>query len=142
MQSRNSKRWLSLLAIMWLPAFTVTDGDTVREAGTSYRIVGLNTPELHAQCPAEQALARAAKARLMELAPNSTLVPVPCECPPGTAGTYRCNYGRACAKLLVGGQPYGYVRDWADIAISEGLAEPYICRNGHCPRRKDWCAGH
>jgi endonuclease YncB( thermonuclease family) len=125
---------LSTCTITHAGDFYVTDGDTVRQAGVSYRIVGLNAPELHAQCDSELKSALQAKARLVELRPSATLTPVLC------AGDHVLDlYGRHCAKIAVT-MPDGSVRDWADIAIAEKLAEPYVCTHGHCPRRRDWCA--
>jgi hypothetical protein len=58
---------------------------------------------------------------------------VPCACRPGTEGTPRCNYGRACGILTVGG------RDVAGLLIREKLARPYYCGRTSCPRRGGWC---
>jgi hypothetical protein len=58
---------------------------------------------------------------------------VQCSCPAGTQGTEACNYGRDCARLRSHG------RDVANIMISEGLAERYVCGATSCPRRRSWC---
>lgn len=102
------------------------DGDTIRHLGVSYRIVGLNTPETRqAKCPAEARQGYAAKRRLEALWPTARLEPVPC---------HGWNYGRRCARLRLADG-----RDWADVAVAEGLAERYECVKGRCPRRKEWC---
>jgi endonuclease YncB( thermonuclease family) len=42
----------------------IVDGETVRIAGVSIRLTDFDTPELHAKCPKEYALALAAKREL------------------------------------------------------------------------------
>lgn len=108
------------------------DGDTVRQDGITYRLIGFDTPELNARCPQELDLAIRAKARLEQLTPRSSLIPVPCACKPGTEGTSLCNYGRSCAILSINGT------NVAQTMIAEGLARTYICTD-RCPRRKSWC---
>lgn len=114
----------------------VVDGDTIRFRGETYRLVGFNTPETYdARCPAERRLGEAAKARLRALVAGGglDLQRVRCACRPGTEGTRRCNYGRACGVLKARG------RDVAEILIGEGLAERYVCAGASCPRRRNWC---
>jgi micrococcal nuclease len=113
----------------------VIDGDTVVQSGQHFRLVGLNTPELSASCHYEWQIADRAKARLIQLVSGPTrLKRVSCNCRWYPEGHPKCNYGRLCARLFVNGL------DWASIAIREGLAEPYNCQNGRCPRRRDWCS--
>lgn len=113
------------LRILLLPALVqVIDGDTVRQRGTTIRLQGYNTPELHGQCPDEERLARRAKARLEALVREGAFVVLN----PG-----RCGYGRRCGSMILNGKDVG------DILISEGLAEPYRCVDNHCPRRRSWC---
>src|SRR5689334_5378577 len=115
----------------------VVDGDTVRHRGQVYRLVGFDTAERgdRAQCDAERRLAEKASERLRLLIAggNADLRRVPCECRPGEEGTPRCNYGRLCGSLTVGG------RDVGQILISERLAHPYVCSAGRCPRKQSWC---
>lgn len=112
------------------PAYII-DGDTFRAAGQTYRIVGLNTPELRSKCNRETELALRAKARLRELWPGATWVRVNCAQGPLD------KYGRMCAQVTV--QWGGLRKDWAHVAHLEGLAELYDCPRGRCPQRKDWC---
>jgi endonuclease YncB( thermonuclease family) len=119
--------------------FTITDGDTIHIDGQSrgMRLVGLNAPETwQPQCPEEKALGERAKARLRQLVSSATLdvQRVPCSCPPGTEGTYACNYGRSCGILRANG------RDVGQILIAEGLAVPFVCGVTRCPRTpRPWC---
>jgi endonuclease YncB( thermonuclease family) len=75
----------------------VYDGDTIFTRDGGIRVVGLNAPERgsRAQCKAERILADRAKARLQQIVDaGAVLRRVPCSCPPGTEGTFVCNYGR------------------------------------------------
>jgi hypothetical protein len=54
---------------------------------------------------------------------------------PGEEGTSRCNYGRVCGVLTVGGREVG------QILIAEGLAHPYVCSGTSCPKRQPWYDG-
>lgn len=104
---------------------------------THIRLVGFDAPEIgrHARCHVEDAMATAAKHRLVSLLalPTARLDLVPCSCPAGTEGTALCNYGRACGRLRVDG------RDAADIMVGEGLAYRYTCGPTRCQRREGWC---
>ncbi|MGY3496694.1 thermonuclease family protein [Bradyrhizobium sp. USDA 4502] len=115
----------------------VVDGDTVRHQGQLYRLAGFDTPEKGdlARCEQEGKLAEKATERLRQLilSGNADLRRVSCECRPGDEGTPRCNYGRLCGSLAVGGHDVGR------ILINEGLAHPYVCSAGRCPRKQPWC---
>jgi endonuclease YncB( thermonuclease family) len=117
----------------------VIDGDTVRHQGSTYRLVGFDTPERgdRARCDDERQRAEKATQRLRSLLStgNPLLTRVPCACRPGEEGTSRCNYGRLCGSLTVGG------RDVGQILIGEGLAHPYVCSGTSCPKRQPWCDG-
>ena len=117
--------------------FEVVDGDTVEFQSARYRLVGFNTPKsgTNAQCAAERAMAAKAVQRLHQLLASGEpyLQRVPCACAPGTEGTERCNYGRLCGVLAIGGKDVG------PILIAEGLAEQYICGGMRCPPRRNWC---
>jgi endonuclease YncB( thermonuclease family) len=82
------------------------------------RLVGFDTPERgdSARCEDERWRAEAATTRLRQLiaAGNARLQRVACACRPGEEGTSRCNYGRLCGSLTVGG------RDVGQILIGEG----------------------
>lgn len=115
----------------------VIDGDTVDVEGERFRLVGLNTPEtVEPRCAAERTLGMQAKERLQQLLAGGTarLTRVACACPPGTAGTKQCNYGRSCGVLSVNGQ------DVADTLVREGLAAAFHCGATSCPPLpRPWC---
>lgn len=104
-------------------AIYVVDGDTIRFAGVSWRLVGLDTPETYRpQCDYELALGQAATARLRELVMSGRGVDL-------VALPGRDQYDRGLARLFIGGE------NIADILTSEGLARRY---DGG--RRQSWCA--
>jgi endonuclease YncB( thermonuclease family) len=113
------------------------DGDTVRHQGQLYRLVDFDTPEKGdlARCEQERRLAEKATERLRQLilSGNTNLRRVSCECRSGEEGTPRCNYGRLRGSLTAGG------RDVGRILIDEGLAHPFVCSAGKCPRKQSWC---
>lgn len=119
--------------------FTVTDGDTVHVVGevAGTRLVGFNTPEKFSpQCEYEPQQGERASARLRELIAHGSarLTKVACACAPGTEGTKKCNLGRYCGTLLVGGKDVG------SILISENLAVPFVCGRTSCPPTpRPWC---
>jgi endonuclease YncB( thermonuclease family) len=118
-------------------AIDVVDGDTIRAHGITYRLIGLDAPETgsRSRCDSERAKGAEATRRLRQLVAGGELdlERVPCSCRPGTEGTRRCNYGRACGVLKARGQ------DVAAILIGEGLARPFICSKTRCPRITSWC---
>jgi micrococcal nuclease len=114
----------------------VLDGDTIRVAGETFRLVGFDAPETYrAQCPSERELGNRATFRLRQLVAGDglDLERVACSCPMGTEGTRRCNYGRSCGILRARGQDVGAV------LIAEGLARVYMCGRTSCPLREPWC---
>lgn len=139
---------LFLLAILSLPTIAepidpgdirVIDGDTIRvyHERPDVRLVGFNAPETRrAACDAEAELGARATRRLRDLvrAGNLDFTYVKCSCPPGTEGTFICNYGRECGTLKSGG------RDVGTILIEEGLAVPFVCGATRCPKTpRPWC---
>jgi endonuclease YncB( thermonuclease family) len=114
----------------------VVDGDTIRVAGETFRLVGFDAPETYrAQCPSERQLGNRATFRLRQLVAGGglDLERVACACRNGTEGTPRCNYGRSCGILRARGQDVGAV------LIAEGLARAFVCGRTSCPRREAWC---
>jgi endonuclease YncB( thermonuclease family) len=118
-------------------AVQVVDGDTIRVRGRTIRLVGFDTPEagINARCEGERNLAARTTARLRALVAGGglDLQIVRCSCQPGTEGTQRCNYGRACGVLMARG------RDVGAILIPEGMARSYVCGRTSCPHRQTWC---
>jgi endonuclease YncB( thermonuclease family) len=103
-------------------AIYVVDGDTIRFAGDSWRLVGLDTPETYKpQCDYELALGQAATARLRELVVSGLGVDL-------VALPGRDRYDRGLARLFIGGE------NIADILTNEGLA-----RRHDGGRRQSWC---
>jgi endonuclease YncB( thermonuclease family) len=120
-----------------IQSISVIDGDTVRFEGKTYRLVGFDTPERgdRAGCDDERRRADTATNRLRGLLSDTSahLERVSCGCKPGDEGTTRCNYGRMCGRLTIGG------RDVGQILIQEGLAYSYVCNAGRCPPKRSWC---
>jgi len=118
-------------------AVQVVDGDTIRVRGETVRLVGFDTPEagIDARCEGERNLAARTTARLQALVAGGglDLQIVSCSCLPGTDGTQRCDYGRACGVLKARG------RDVGAVLMSEGLARSYVCGRTSCPPRSSWC---
>jgi endonuclease YncB( thermonuclease family) len=117
----------------------VVDGDTIRISGSSQsvRLVGFNTPEkVEPQCDLERGLGVAASDRLLGIVASGNLdfAYVRCACWPGTAGTEKCNFGRACGTLRAGGKDVG------NLLIDESLAVPFKCGWTSCPPTpRPWC---
>jgi len=109
---------------------SVTDGDTFKvrisvwdnvDVVTAVRLRGIDTPEIKGKCPAEKALALAAKTRLTELLNVGPVTLFHVE-----PDKY---YGRVDADVSVNGTSI------AGILIKEGLARPYTggARASWCP---------
>lgn len=120
-------RWLAIAVLMLVsPAgaagsITVVDGDTVKVDGSTYRLLGFDTPEtFYARCLVELELGRKATLRLEELL---------------AAGTWRIDdtgrtdkFRRRLGRLFIGD------RDVADIMVEAGLARRYEGK-----KRAGWC---
>jgi endonuclease YncB( thermonuclease family) len=114
----------------------VLDGDTIRVAGETFRLVGFDAPETYrARCSSERDLGNRATFRLRQLVAGGglDLERIKCSCPTGTEGTRRCNYGRSCGTLKARGHDVGAV------LVAEGLARAYVCGRTSCPSRESWC---
>lgn len=140
---------LILLASLWWAGIAfagiyVTDGDTIvltspDQPREVVRIVGIDAPETRqAKCDSELRRGLDAKAALIGLlsAACGELA---------RADSARCltvarlprldRYGRTLATISAAGQ------DVTSAMIDAGLARPYDCPNGRCPRRAGWCGG-
>lgn len=116
----------------------VKDGNTVSIGQDEYRLVGFDAPDVYAgaKCFAEHRRGGLARARLQQIVDGGRLdfTENTCPCPPGTHGTWFCNYGRKCGTLFAAdGENVGL------ILIREGHARAYTCGKYGCPRRKSWC---
>jgi endonuclease YncB( thermonuclease family) len=116
----------------------VTDGDTIGARAQTYRLVGCDTPEFSSRqrkvTLREKRLALLAAERLQELIATGEIIltEVRCACPESKFDTKKCNYGRKCAILTVGG------KDVCETLISEGHARPYHCSATRCPPTRPW----
>jgi endonuclease YncB( thermonuclease family) len=106
----------------------VYDGDNVRlkNERLTFRLVGVNAPEIRGKCETEKVAARKARDRLRQLVkdPSAKLTEVLC---------YGSNFGRRCGVVKVRGV------DVAATLVREGLADPYLCGSQGCPKRREWC---
>jgi len=145
-----ARRWTSAIVVLApsaglsvadpiIPADVyVIDGDTIRVAGRTVRLVGFDAPELgrRAHCGLERMLAARATSRLRQLVRTGgdlDLKLIPCSCRPGTEGKMACNNDRACGVLTVEDEDVG------NVLMAENLARPYVCGRYSCPRREPWC---
>jgi endonuclease YncB( thermonuclease family) len=113
---------LVLVAGLVLAEPTVIDGDTLRDGAERYRVENLDAPELgwRAQCPAERALAEAARAEAARLVARARTVAA---IPSGR----RDRYGRVVARIELDG------RDFGEALIRRRLARPWT------GRKSDFC---
>ena len=105
---------------------SVIDGDTVKVAGVSIRLVDFDAPELfNPRCVGERRLAERARDALERLKGELRLELTPLRA--------TSNYGRLCARASVAGRPL------AEDMIRAGLGASYVCGSWGCPRRQSWC---
>lgn len=110
------------LAISTCPApparrFTcVVDGDTVWIEGEKIRLLDIDAPEMEGRCPAERALARRARDRLVVLLRAREVT---------IARDGVDKYGRTLARL----------GDTGEQLVREGLARRWGDRRGWCGRK-------
>jgi micrococcal nuclease len=121
------KESLVLVALALGQTPVPVDGDTIKIAGVSIRLVDYDSPELfRPKCPRELELAWKAKHELETLLPTMTLEIVPC--------AFANNYSRLCARATSNGQSV------SAHMIEAKLASPMICKPGYCPPKINWCA--
>jgi len=102
--------------------FEVVDGDTVKLAGETIRLIGYDTPETYrARCAAERAHGDAATIRLQEHLSAASSAQL-------SYLARRDRYGRRLAQLSLDGQ------DVANLMVSDGMARRY--KGG---TRGNWC---
>ena len=105
---------------------SIYDGDTMRVNNQSFRMVGIDAPEIHSKCVAEHRLALIARdyLRTMAKAPGAKLIETQC---------YGSNFGRKCGYLEVNGI------NALPQMVSARLADSYHCGSSGCPKRRQWC---
>jgi endonuclease YncB( thermonuclease family) len=96
------------------------DGDTFDYRGERIRIADIDTPELHARCPAELALARRATDRMRDLLGEGPFQL-------RRLGRDEDRYGRKLRVVMRDGRSLG------DMLVAEGLARTWT------GRREPWC---
>lgn len=104
-----------LLAPAAVYSQTITDGDTLKLNGTTYRLWGIDAPETKQDCPDGWPAGRLATTRLLALTQGKTVV---CE----AKDTDR--YGRTVAICRAGGEDLGA------IMVREGMAWAFVRYSG------------
>ena len=105
---------LALITIFFgLPASaqTVSDGDTIKQGGTTYRLWGIDAPELEQACPDGWSAGRIAATRLQALIQGRA---VACQ------ARDKDRYGRTVAVCRASGEDLGA------ILVREGLAWAFV----------------
>jgi micrococcal nuclease len=97
------------------------DGDTCRHGSSTWRLFGIDAPELHQGCAEERVLGLKAKQALASMLASAKHVRV-------SLAKQRDKYGRRLAKVYANGQ------DVAQALVAQGLARPYTggARQGWC----------
>lgn len=106
--------WYALaLIVVGIPASaqSITDGDTLKQGGVTYRLWGIDAPELTQLCADGWPAGRMAATRLQALTSGRSIV---CQ------EKNRDRYGRAVAICWAGGADLGA------ILVREGLAWAYV----------------
>ena len=105
----------------------VIDGDTIRLGDRKIRIIGIDTAEGVARCPAEATQAEAATAELQRLLNQGPFQMV------GRIGNQRDRYGRDL-RALRRIRPDGTIQSIADDMRGSGVARRYLggIRSGWC----------
>jgi len=105
----------------------VIDGDTIKLGQRKIRIIGIDTPEVDARCPAEAVGAEAATAELQRLLNQGPFEMV------GRIGNQKDRYGRDLRALRRTRQD-GTVQSIADDMRNSGVARRYLggFRGGWC----------
>ena len=96
---------------------TITDGDTLNQNGMTYRLWGIDAPELHQTCPDGWAAGRLAATRLQALTAGRSIV---CQ------EKDRDRYGRIVAICRAAGEDLGA------IMVREGLAWAFTRQHRLC----------
>lgn len=124
-----------LIRLNYATDIAAIDGDTVRIDGIVYRLQGFDTPETsRAKCENERVAGIIAKLRVAQLI-RSNRGDLWIEPALDRDGLYAVDrYNRRLGRLYID------TRDLAAIMIEADLAYSYICPNGRCPKRRDWCA--
>src|ERR671911_1365130 len=105
---RAMKAALALIVTAWpLAAQTITDGDTLKQGGVTYRLWGIDAPELAQTCPDGWPAGRLAATRLQALTAGRSIV---CQ------EKDRDRYGRIVAICRASGEDLGA------ILVREGFA--------------------
>lgn len=105
-------------------SWRVIDGDTVVVNGETVRLARIDAPEIRGHCASEKRLARAAKARMVELMAGGKI-----RVERGYKGRMKDRHRRTLGRVYVGDTDVG------EVLIQEGLARPWR------GRRAPWCSG-
>lgn len=107
------RRLLGLALLVAAPAAaqTITDGDTIKQGGMTYRLWGIDAPETKQDCPDGWPAGRMATTRLLELTAGRSIV---CQ------ERDKDRYGRTVAICKAGGEDVGA------ILVREGLAWAFV----------------